>query len=347
MIDLVQIEDTIGYHFRNLDLLQQAFVRRSYSEENGGQNNEVLEFIGDKALDLAVIKIMMEYFGQITDTKEYKEFRYTLPKRFRNFVNLEEGDYTDIKKALVQKKALARCIEKLGFHTQLIVGKGDIKQNIFEQDSVKEDLFEAIVGAVAVDSNYDMDFITDVVENMIDFRSFFLGKENDLDNYVGVLQEWSQKEGYGLPKYTYSEQTLEGTYICHVVIEGDDGFRYKEDGKGLSKAEARMDAAYRAYKYLYEKEFIPNKYEEAVGEPIREEAIRQINELFQKKLIAKPEYEFYEDHDEDGNTFWICTLYIDGYKVCDSHNAFTKKEAQRECAYEFLCCLMDYEYEEE
>ena len=41
------IQSQIGYYFNNLDLLQQAFTRRSYSEENGGENNEVLEFIGD------------------------------------------------------------------------------------------------------------------------------------------------------------------------------------------------------------------------------------------------------------------------------------------------------------
>ena len=55
-IDIRRIENTIGYSFRNKDLLQQAFVRTSYSQENGGQNNEVLEFIGDKALDFTVIR---------------------------------------------------------------------------------------------------------------------------------------------------------------------------------------------------------------------------------------------------------------------------------------------------
>ena len=64
-INLESIQNTIGYEFNNTDILQQAFVRRSYSEEHGGQNNEVLEFIGDKALDLAVIRIMMDEFGQI------------------------------------------------------------------------------------------------------------------------------------------------------------------------------------------------------------------------------------------------------------------------------------------
>ena len=55
--ELKRIEDIIGYNFNNLDLLQQAFVRRSYSEENGGENNEVLEFIGDKALDIVIVKL--------------------------------------------------------------------------------------------------------------------------------------------------------------------------------------------------------------------------------------------------------------------------------------------------
>ena len=48
--DLEHIQQVIGYRFQNWDLLQQAFVRRSYSEENGGENNEVLEFIGDSPI---------------------------------------------------------------------------------------------------------------------------------------------------------------------------------------------------------------------------------------------------------------------------------------------------------
>ena len=56
--DLMFIQSQIGYEFNNLNLLQQAFTRRSYSEENGGENNEVLEFIGDKVLDLIVTKYL-------------------------------------------------------------------------------------------------------------------------------------------------------------------------------------------------------------------------------------------------------------------------------------------------
>ena len=140
-MNVEKIESTIGYEFKNSDLLQPAFVRRSYSEEKGGQNNEVLEFIGDKALDLAVIRIMMERFGHITVDKQWQEFKLTNPKYFKT--KYSEGKFTDIKKDLVQKKALAKSMDRLGFNTELIMGKGDISQNIQDQDSVKEDLFEA------------------------------------------------------------------------------------------------------------------------------------------------------------------------------------------------------------
>ena len=61
--DLIGIENQIDYKFKNRDLLQQAFVRRSYSVENGGANNEVLEFIGDKALDFVVVQLLTEEYG--------------------------------------------------------------------------------------------------------------------------------------------------------------------------------------------------------------------------------------------------------------------------------------------
>ena len=60
------IEGQIGYVFKNKELLIQAFTRRSFSEENGGENNEVLEFIGDKALDIIIVKILSEKYGHFS-----------------------------------------------------------------------------------------------------------------------------------------------------------------------------------------------------------------------------------------------------------------------------------------
>ena len=59
------VQGQIEYDFKNLDLLQQAFTRRSYTAENGGENNEVLEFIGDKALDFVIVKLLIQKYGQM------------------------------------------------------------------------------------------------------------------------------------------------------------------------------------------------------------------------------------------------------------------------------------------
>ena len=56
------VEGEIDYTFENVDLLYQAFTRRSYTHENGGENNEILEFIGDKVLDFAVVKFLIQKY---------------------------------------------------------------------------------------------------------------------------------------------------------------------------------------------------------------------------------------------------------------------------------------------
>ena len=61
------VQGQIGYDFKNLDLLQQAFTRRSYTAENGGENNEVLEFIGDKALDFVIVKLLIQKYGHLAN----------------------------------------------------------------------------------------------------------------------------------------------------------------------------------------------------------------------------------------------------------------------------------------
>ena len=62
---------------------------------------------------------------------------------------------------------LAHRIDFLELNKYLLMGKGDINKNEQNQDSVKEDLFEAIIGAVAIDSEYDMDKLYDVVISML------------------------------------------------------------------------------------------------------------------------------------------------------------------------------------
>lgn len=353
MLEFGKIEHTIGYEFENKDLLQQAFVRKSYSAEHGGQNNEVLEFIGDKALDLVVIRIMMERFGVITEDKDYSEFKLRNPKYFQT--KYEEGKFTDIKQDLVKKKALSKAMDALGFHKYLIMGQGDVKQNRQNDISVKEDLFEAIIGAVAIDSDWDMDVLTEVVENMIDFVAYF---DNDIEssqNFVGLVQEWFQVNEEELPHYQYmggTERTVgepfnnslewgEGLYKCQLCFDN----KYF-NGYGNNNSEAREMCAQLFYEWLEYNGFIVDPIVEAIGEPDENEPIRQLNELYQKRLISKPIYTFKQGQDENGYIEWRCDCLVPENERTFTNYASSKREAQKMSAYDALLDLIGM-YEDE
>ena len=161
MKEFTLIERKIGYEFSNKKLLEQAFTRKTWTQENGGENNESLEFIGDKVLDVVVIIAMLKRFSSI---KEDGTFH----------TKYNEGKFTEIKRDLVEKKALSKSMDKLCLNQYLIMGKGDVSQNIQEQSSIKEDLFEAIIGAVAIDCNWNYSILYDVVDKMIGFNCIYI-----------------------------------------------------------------------------------------------------------------------------------------------------------------------------
>ncbi len=347
MLELGKIEHTIGYNFKNKDLLQQAFVRKSYSAECGGQNNEVLEFIGDKALDLVVVRVMMERFGVITEEKDYSEFKLRNPKYFQT--KYGEGKFTDIKQDLVKKKALSKAMDALGFHNYLIMGQGDIKQNRQNDTSVKEDLFEAIIGAVTIDSDWDMEALTEVVENMIDFDAYFDNDLEDSQNYVGLVQEWFQTNEEELPHYQYMGGTetviLEERWNSYNFGCGLSKcqLHFQEkyfNGYGNNNSEAREKCAELFYGWLEKNGYIVDPILNAVGYPNEDEAIRQLNELYQKNLISKPIYTFKQGKDENGYIEWRCECLVEENGRSFYNFASSKKEAQRMSAYESLLDLI-------
>ena len=328
--ELKTIEKNIDYEFNNKHLLQQAFVRRSYSQENGGENNEVLEFIGDKAIDIIVVKELMKRFGTITNG-EYNEFK----------AKYQEGKLTEIKKDLVEKKMLAKCIDRLGFNQFLIVGKGDAKLNVKEEDSVKEDLFESIVGAVVIDSNWDFNEIEGVVKLMLDFNGYFNNKTNEID-YVGEVQKWFLKEHNRLPEYSFDD-TYDG-YRCSLYLENS---WHCFSGEAKSKSGARFLAAKEVYEFLDDQGLLFS-LEDEVGEPNFDRAINQLQELAQKGYIDTPCYNFNEYKDKNNNSVWECTCILYGFDDI-TYESSSKKDAKKNCAYDMLCEVMNYndEYDDD
>lgn len=171
-----KIERTIGYIFRNEALLEQAFTRSSYAHEHDdAQDNEVLEFIGDEALDFIVAKELVGSYSHWKNKVGY----YQSP--------FDQGRLTELKKSCVDSVALSKCIDRLGLAQYLRMGKGDIANHVESQQSVKEDLFEAIVGAATLDSDWDLQAIHTLVTVMqagvTGFRTNVYYREESLWEY--------------------------------------------------------------------------------------------------------------------------------------------------------------------
>lgn len=352
--ELCFIQNHIDYRFKNPDLLVQAFTRSSYSEENGGCDNEVLEFIGDKALDLIVVKYLSDSYGAFAH--EDDEYSDGEPDDF--WCEYDEGELSEMKAHLVQKRMLAHRIDLLGFADFLLMGKGDIERRVEEQDSVKEDLFEAIIGAVALDSDWDIGVLESVVNNML-CPGAELDNDGDYENFIGRVQDWAVETEGELPLYhiqPYSQAHMyTGSYICgeYAWTPGGQDPKYMCNlklpgheevflGFGQSEYEARMGAAQAAYKFIEDNGLIPTIRDE-IENPNYEDSIGQLETLARRGYFSIPTYEFEETHDEDGNPVWDCECSIKEIDEMRHGEASSKKDAKKQAAFEMLQYVLEEE----
>ncbi len=128
-------EKKLGLSFKNKDLLLQAFVHRSYLNENPDfrlEQNERLEFLGDAVLELVITEHL------------YKEY----PKE-------DEGQLTNWRAALVNSKMLTQVAEELGFNDFLLLSRGETKELGKARQYILANTFEALIGATYLDAGYE------------------------------------------------------------------------------------------------------------------------------------------------------------------------------------------------
>lgn len=371
---LTFIQDQIGYTFKNKDLLRQAFVRRSYSQEHGGENNEVLEFIGDKALDFVVVRLLAKKYGHMANGDPVDP-----PKLSVRFIDLnskkqdslsyneficdyDEGTLSVIKQKLVSKKTLACRIDELGLADFLIMGEGDIQANIAKEDSVKEDLFEAILGAVALDCAWDMQEIFETAEIMLAPEQYLSDGENE--NYVEHIQEWMLWRNGEIPLYHFEKASYQSTwyfpfegisqrfntfdtlesrkaqevqYQCLLKI--DDNLPIFR-GFGRSKSEARMAVCKVAYEYLKQNHRLPSIKDE-IENPNKADAVSQLEILSRRGYFSIPTYDFELRHDGNGNPIWRCECHIEERDTYFWSESSSKKDAKKTAAFEMLKYVLD------
>ena len=344
-----EVEKTLGYEFKNKTLLEQAFTRRSYTAENGGENNEVLEFIGDSALGMIIVKHISGYYKRKEISPEIIEAylkvadqncqKYVERNQFRS--ELDESELSELKIALVQRSSLAAATEKCGFHNYLIMGKSDIEGGVQNEASVKEDLFEAIIGAVAIDSNWNMNILEEIILRLLDVdRVLEEGLPSEPD-YEKELKQWFDSHGKIMQVESMPTDFDKLDYgVC--IDLGYEMLSYLAYGYGKTLPGARRMAAKRAMAFIGKTNNMAEKIKNAIGNIDHERAINQLQELWQKGIIPKPEYRFSEGKkSQSGNPQWVCSCTIDRiYETSGEYVCESKTEAKKWAAYEAIFYLM-------
>ncbi|MAZ40716.1 ribonuclease III [bacterium] len=213
--------NTTNLHFDNNDLLRQAFIHRSYINENPGEtlgHNERLEYLGDAVLELVVTE---HIFGLYPDKPE--------------------GELTAIRAALVNTHMLSSIGHDLGFNDYLLLSKGEANSVGRARSYILANTFEALVGALYLDGGYAkaQEFIARVLlpkaQEIVDKKLWQDAKSR--------FQELSQEKRGVTP--TYKVLNEDGPDHAKVFTVGL--FIADEDiaeGTGASKQEAEQNAAH-------------------------------------------------------------------------------------------------------
>jgi len=215
----IEFAQRVGLQFQNIGLLRRAFTHRSYLNEHKQvlEDNERLEFLGDAVLDFLVGAWLYNHFPEMA-----------------------EGQLTRLRAALVGNQQLAEFARQLNLGDVMLLGKGEIESRGNERDGLLGASFEAVVGAIYLDSG--MEAVRAFIEPLLDTAIIqVLALRRDLDA-KSTLQEWSQAEGLGTPYYRIvasSGPDHEKSFEIEVVING----KLYGRGYGSSKQAAAKLAA--------------------------------------------------------------------------------------------------------
>ncbi len=227
MTEIKQLQENMGYTFKDEDILKKALVHPSYLNEKRVEriySNQRLEFFGDSVLSLAV----SEYI-------------------FKNLKNYPEGKLTELRAKVVCESALAKMAKKLDVGKYLLLGRGERMSGGENRPSTLSDAMEAIIAAVYLDGGFESarEF---VLANLKDEIDNLVKSGEDLENYKSQLQEYAQSKGIDITYKHLEEKGPEHSRIFSVCVV-TQGKSYPV-GEGTSKKRAEQEAARLAYKEL-------------------------------------------------------------------------------------------------
>jgi len=229
------LEDRLGYRFKEITWLDQALTHKSFIYETNHPEktaNEVLEFLGDSVLNLAVSFLL-----------------------FLKFADAQEGTLSMLRSQLVKRSSLASLSKELQLEGYLLLGKSQQLNGGTQKSSILANTYEALVGAIFMDSGFDqaLDIIKGHFETYLQTNT----PSELLNDFKSLLQIYSQQFHGVSPQYRMMNESgpdHDKSFQASVMI----GNEVKGLGWGKSKKEAEQEAAKDALEEISTKSQAPN-----------------------------------------------------------------------------------------
>ncbi len=223
--NLDRLEKRLGTAFKDRGLLEKALTHSSFAfERPGARDNEILEFLGDSVVGLAVA----HHF-------------------YAAYPDLAEGELSKLKATASSTLSLSDFARQLKLDKALLLGRGEEKSGGRKKKTILAGVFEAVTGAVYLDGGFEeaRSFVVRVLESS--FRP--IREEFLINNFKSALQETFQKNG--LPSPSYRTLTEKGpAHDKTFVVEVCAGDRVLAKSKGRSRKAAQQAAAQKALKSI-------------------------------------------------------------------------------------------------
>lgn len=215
-----KLEKSIGYTFKNKELLKKAMTHTSYAYERNIESNEKLEFLGDSILEFISSKYI-----------------------YNNYKNLREGEMTKVRAEVVCEDSLYKVAKLHNFSDFILVGRSEANNAGNKKPAILADSIEATIAAIYFDGGLDAaeKFIIDNLKEAIANSTKHVG----MKDFKTVLQEKLQENGEVQIKYTVIKESgpdHDKVFTVKVEVDGKE----LAIGEGKTKKHAEMNAAEKA-----------------------------------------------------------------------------------------------------
>lgn len=215
-----QIEERISYRFQNYDLLERSLTHRSIRGRGPSGDYERLEYLGDAVLDLAVAHLLLE-----------------------NHTELQEGDLSKMRAALVNTGSLADLARELNLSPFIRLSKGELANRGSERDSILADVVESLFGAIYRESGFDV--ALEIARKLFGEKVKTVFPRDPKTE----LQERLHTLSLGNPEYVLEESKgpeHAPTFLTSLYVDG----KLLGQGEGHTKKASQQEAASEALRKL-------------------------------------------------------------------------------------------------